>query len=105
MKRSTQDGPPTRAEVLEPPARQNVPGADGGGGEISRSASVKKVSPGAGAKAAATNVANVAGNGTHTNGQVASGELATILACLQTMRDGDFSVRLPGAWVGLSGKI
>ena len=31
--------------------------------------------------------------------------LALILACLQTMRDGDFSVRLPVAWVGLEGKI
>src|SRR5205807_2630533 len=28
-----------------------------------------------------------------------------ILAGLQTMRDGDFSVRLPGAWTGLAGKI
>ncbi len=34
-----------------------------------------------------------------------SSELAAILASLQTMRDGDFSVRLPGSWVGLSGKI
>jgi HAMP domain-containing protein/CheY-like chemotaxis protein/signal transduction histidine kinase len=33
------------------------------------------------------------------------GELATILAALQTMRDGDFSVRLPVAWTGLQGKI
>jgi HAMP domain-containing protein/CheY-like chemotaxis protein/GAF domain-containing protein len=33
------------------------------------------------------------------------GELATILAGLQTMRDGDFSVRLPVAWTGLQGKI
>jgi HAMP domain-containing protein/CheY-like chemotaxis protein/signal transduction histidine kinase len=32
-------------------------------------------------------------------------ELALILASLQTMRDGDFSVRLPVAWVGLHGKI
>src|SRR5579864_2289675 len=31
--------------------------------------------------------------------------LAVILAGLQTMRDGDFSVRLPGAWTGLEGKI
>ena len=31
--------------------------------------------------------------------------LALILASLQTMRDGDFSVRLPVAWVGLEGKI
>src|SRR5213595_2717746 len=31
--------------------------------------------------------------------------LALILASLQTMRDGDFSVRLPVSWVGLEGKI
>src|SRR6266446_4746776 len=34
-----------------------------------------------------------------------SGDLSVILASLQTMRDGDFSVRLPGSWTGLSGKI
>ena len=28
-----------------------------------------------------------------------------ILASMQTMRDGDFSVRLPGDWTGLAGKI
>ena len=34
----------------------------------------------------------------HTNGELASAELTLILASLQTMRrDGDFSVRLPGA--------
>jgi len=32
-------------------------------------------------------------------------DLALILAGLQTMRDGDFSVRLPVSWVGLEGKI
>jgi HAMP domain-containing protein/CheY-like chemotaxis protein/signal transduction histidine kinase len=31
--------------------------------------------------------------------------LGTILAALQTMQNGDFSVRLPGAWSGLEGKI
>jgi len=31
--------------------------------------------------------------------------LAVILGALKTMRDGDFSVRLPGAWTGLEGKI
>ncbi len=34
-----------------------------------------------------------------------SSELTAILASLQTMRDGDFSVRLPGSWTGLAGKI
>ncbi len=32
-------------------------------------------------------------------------DLATILSSLQTMRDGDFSVRLPVAWTGLRGKV
>src|ERR1700758_4448180 len=32
-------------------------------------------------------------------------DLSVILASLQTMRDGDFSVRLPGYWTGLHGKI
>ncbi|HZM69752.1 MAG TPA: HAMP domain-containing protein, partial [Candidatus Cryosericum sp.] len=42
-----------------------------------------------------------------TNGQgdVSSGELSAILASLQTMCAGDFSVRLPGDWTGLAGKI
>jgi methyl-accepting chemotaxis protein len=31
--------------------------------------------------------------------------LTAILASLQTMRDGDFSVRLPVGWIGLPGKI
>jgi HAMP domain-containing protein/CheY-like chemotaxis protein/signal transduction histidine kinase len=35
----------------------------------------------------------------------ASAELNVILQSLQTMRNGDFSVRLPGTWTGLSGKI
>src|SRR5581483_9228987 len=32
-------------------------------------------------------------------------DLGAILAGLQTMRDGDFSVRLPRSWTGLAGKI
>src|SRR5579871_6521050 len=32
-------------------------------------------------------------------------DLSVILGALHTMRDGDFSVRLPGAWTGLPGKI
>src|SRR6202521_4802252 len=35
----------------------------------------------------------------------ASADLSLILTGLQTMRNGDFSVRLPGSWVGLPGKI
>jgi len=32
-------------------------------------------------------------------------DLSVILTSLQSMRDGDFAVRLPGTWVGLPGKI
>src|SRR6516165_10556460 len=41
------------------------------------------------------------------NGQIPVSEanLALILAGLQTVRDGDFSVRLPGHWTGLAGKV
>jgi HAMP domain-containing protein/CheY-like chemotaxis protein/signal transduction histidine kinase len=41
----------------------------------------------------------------HGNGKVSQGNLAVILAGLQTIRDGDFSVRLPGHWTGLAGKV
>src|ERR1700737_4751186 len=34
-----------------------------------------------------------------------SPDLSAILASLLTMRAGDFSVRLPGSWTGLAGKI
>jgi HAMP domain-containing protein/CheY-like chemotaxis protein/signal transduction histidine kinase len=36
---------------------------------------------------------------------VSYADLSVILSSLQTMRDGDFSVRLPGNWIGLAGKI
>src|SRR5262249_6638192 len=36
---------------------------------------------------------------------VAPGDLSVILARLQTMRDGDFSARLPGSWTGIAGKV
>src|SRR2546423_12312359 len=32
-------------------------------------------------------------------------DLSVILTSLQSMRDGDFTVRLPGTWVGLAGKV
>src|SRR6202158_2616497 len=35
----------------------------------------------------------------------ASADLSVILSSLQTMRDGDFSVRLPGSWTGVAGKV
>jgi HAMP domain-containing protein/CheY-like chemotaxis protein/signal transduction histidine kinase len=58
--------------------------------------------------------ANVDARGTSnakSNGQqdvstdVSFADLSVILSSLQTMRDGDFSVRLPGNWTGLAGKI
>src|SRR5215813_5344125 len=39
------------------------------------------------------------------NGQAESIDLGAILVSLQTMRDGDFSVRLPRTWPGIAGKI
>ena len=46
-------------------------------------------------------------NGHHSDGinAIQPEELALILESLQTMRDGNFSVRLPVAWTGLKGKI
>ena len=37
--------------------------------------------------------------------ELAAADLTVVLAALRTMRDGDFSVRLPGFWTGLGGKI
>jgi len=45
------------------------------------------------------------GNGLDGLKALAREDLALVLAGLQTMRDGDFSVRLPVAWTGLKGKI
>ncbi len=36
---------------------------------------------------------------------VSYSDLSILLSSLQTMRDGDFSVRLPGNWTGVAGKI
>jgi HAMP domain-containing protein/CheY-like chemotaxis protein/signal transduction histidine kinase len=44
-------------------------------------------------------------NNGHARSEVAPAELVAILDSLRTMRDGDFSIRLPGSWVGLAGKI
>jgi len=38
-------------------------------------------------------------------GESQSVDLSVILGALHTMRDGNFSVRLPGSWTGLPGKI
>src|ERR1700740_2992783 len=53
------------------------------------------------ARAAAT------GDGSLSGGvaELSQPDLTVILASLQTMRDGDFSVRLPGSWTGLGGKL
>ncbi len=40
-----------------------------------------------------------------SNGSDQFADLGVILSCLQTMRDGDFSVRLPGVWTGVAGKV
>jgi len=37
--------------------------------------------------------------------EVSHADLSVLLSGLRTMRDGDFSVRLPGNWTGLAGKI
>ncbi|MFY9561037.1 MAG: HAMP domain-containing protein, partial [Terriglobales bacterium] len=44
-------------------------------------------------------------NNGHSGSETAPADLVAVLGSLQTMRDGDFSVRLPGSWVGLAGKI
>jgi len=49
---------------------------------------------------------NVKSNGqNNVHVDVSYADLSVILSSLQTMRDGDFSVRLPGNWTGLAGKI
>ncbi|HET7842772.1 MAG TPA: hypothetical protein VFL14_01380, partial [Xanthomonadales bacterium] len=39
------------------------------------------------------------------DGSGPTGDLRELLRCLQGVRDGDFSVRLPADWTGLAGKI
>ena len=65
-------------------------------------------------KNAQSSVATANDEATHSNGgngtaiavaESAPADLSVVLAALQTMRDGDFSVRLPGSWTGLAGKI
>ena len=59
------------------------------------------------AKKSATATAQSRKNGHQgaTSDQNGAVDLALILASLQTMRKGDFSVRLPVAWTGIQGKI
>jgi HAMP domain-containing protein/CheY-like chemotaxis protein/signal transduction histidine kinase len=44
-------------------------------------------------------------NGHNGAGAISQADLGAILVGLQTMRDGDFSVRLPAVWTGVGGKI
>jgi hypothetical protein len=44
-------------------------------------------------------------NGQNGQSQPSQIEIRALLRGLQAMRDGDFSVRLPGDWTGLEGKI
>ena len=44
-------------------------------------------------------------NGDLVGAEISKADLGAILVSLQTMRDGDFSVRLPGVWTGVGGKI
>jgi HAMP domain-containing protein/signal transduction histidine kinase/DNA-binding response OmpR family regulator len=44
-------------------------------------------------------------NGKDHVAEMSASDLSLILSSLQTMRDGDFSVRLPGTWTGLPGKL
>jgi HAMP domain-containing protein/CheY-like chemotaxis protein/signal transduction histidine kinase len=41
----------------------------------------------------------------NTASELSDPNLTLLLASLQTMRDGDFSVRLPGSWTGVAGKL
>ncbi len=54
---------------------------------------------------AAESLPAFAKNNGRSKGSGESIDLAVILASLQSMRDGDFTVRLPGTWVGLAGKV
>jgi DNA-binding CsgD family transcriptional regulator len=60
-----------------------------------------------GANAMTPNADQIANEHLKGNGQteVPQANLTIILAGLQTMRDGDFSVRLPGHWTGLAGEV
>src|SRR5271165_7370821 len=59
-------------------------------------------------KIATMNGEVAAGDGNWSASAVAeppSADLSVILGALQIMRNGDFSVRLPGSWTGLPGKV
>ena len=69
---------------------------------------MKKTKTGTAPGTGSAGVADVPGNGhgqVNSPGEPTTAELGIILASLQRMQEGDFSVRLPGSWVGLPGKI
>src|SRR5947199_302048 len=51
------------------------------------------------------NAPKTSGVAATTNGHAEPVDLSAVLASLQTMREGDFSVRLPVSWTGLAGKV
>src|SRR6266700_4465951 len=51
------------------------------------------------------NLAATSNGHNNIDSQVMPADLNVILAGMKTMRDGDFSVRLPSYWTGLQGKI
>jgi len=54
------------------------------------------------AKSNGKNGKSSSGKAKETDGSL---DLTVILTSLQSMRDGDFTVRLPGTWIGLAGKV
>src|SRR6516164_2552989 len=67
---------------------------------------MKKIESDGAAASAESKPKNIPKNGAKSVGsEISQEDLATILVGLQTMRDGDFSVRLPGVWTGVGGKI
>src|SRR5581483_1419154 len=61
-------------------------------------------------QAAVAGLENEAARSSGSNGtavavaEAPQADLSVVLGALQTMRDGNFSVRLPGSWPGLAGK-
>jgi HAMP domain-containing protein/CheY-like chemotaxis protein/signal transduction histidine kinase len=73
-------------------------------GAISKDTTMKK-NNNASTIDATARVENEGGNGHSAAAGSGAIDLATILVSLHAVRDGDFSVRLPGSWTGLPGKI
>jgi HAMP domain-containing protein/CheY-like chemotaxis protein/signal transduction histidine kinase len=81
---------------------KSKPEATSNGGDNRNSAADAKARPAAGGNGSSA----AHGNGTSVVvAESVSADLGMILASLHAVRDGDFSVRLPGSWTGLPGKI